>query len=424
MPGWLRTPWVETCHLSRGTNDLEPCSYYPWECCLLAIPLRENVTLTTPEIYKMARACQIAQHHHQIDTREPKQSSPLFHGLAWPTVLRRCWLFKPDDLRPLERSPLLLSPPSFTETYGSCQKILHYGTHSSVQLYTRPAVPSFQSPTVRKKPLVLQRHVVKIFRPSSNPSIVTAQRFEQALSSAISHPNVCRTRDVLLNERGEMCQVMDYCAGGDLNMLIATSPQRSLDVGAANCFFKQIARAVAFLHEHGIAHCDLKTENVLLTLNGAVKLADFGSAQWLGRGPDGEDSTKGEEGDEKGNQEDNRRCQPQSLTLSLSLSPIVQKTCYSPPRKFLGSIAYLPPEEFLAQNDLPDRRAGDVWAAGLIYMAMRCGRLLWRRASEDEDGGYRSYLEGRQHTRGYFPIEELGEVRILLPGVDTCEVYV
>ncbi|KAI9042292.1 serine/threonine protein kinase [Aspergillus affinis] len=354
-------------------------------------------------------------HHHEIDAREPQHSFSLFHGFNFPSILKRRWLFKSDDPNSLEHCPLLLPPLSFAEKYGSCQKILHYGTKSSVRLYARPDTSSIRSPALRHQQQVLQLHVVKIFRHSSNPSIIAAQRFEQALSSAISHPNVCRTRDVLLNERGEMCQVMDYCAGGDLNMLIATSPRRGLDVCAANCFFKQIIRAVAFLHEKGIAHCELKPENVLLTPNGAVKLADFGSAQWLGikTATGSKEGDEEEEEDEEEDEEMDRAMRPsRSQSLTLSLFPqTAQPPFYSPPRKILGSIAYLPPEEFRPQHGRPDRRVGDVWAAGLMYMVMRCGRLLWRTACENEDGGYRSYLHGRQQAEGYFPIEELGDVR-------------
>ncbi|KAH8432644.1 uncharacterized protein LDX57_010271 [Aspergillus melleus] len=363
----------------------------------------------------MIRPYKVPQHHHhEIDAREPQHSSSLFHGLTLPSILKRRWLFKSDDSNSLEHSPLLLPPPSFAKKYGSCQKILHYGIKSCVRLYARPATPSCQSPTLKNHPQVLQLHVVKIFRPSSNPSIVAAQRFEQALSSAISHPNVCLTRDVLLNERGEMCQVMEYCAGGDLSMLIATSPRRSLDVCAANCFFKQIIRAVAFLHEKGIAHCELKPENVLLTPNGAVKLADFGSAQWVGAKAAIGSKEDEVEGDNDEDEETDRILVPsrsRSLSWSLFLPRAAQRPYYSPPRKVCGSIAYLPPEEFRPQSDMPDRRVGDLWAAGLTYMAMRCGRLLWRMACEDEDGGYRAYLHGRQQAEGYFPIEELGDVR-------------
>lgn len=351
----------------------------------------------------------ISRHHHRIDSRQPKQSAPLFHNLTLPSFLKRCWLFKPDDLDPHEHLPLLLRPQSFAEKYGSCQEILHYGAQSSVRLYTLPGMSSSQSRHPRDQAPAFQHHVVKVFRPSSNPSIVAAQKIEQAISSALSHPNICRTRDVLLNERGEMCQIIDYCAGGNLNRLIATSPERSLDACAANCFFKQIMRAIVFLHDNGIAHCDLKMENVLLTPNGAVKVADFGSVQWYGTKMDGMESNETESEKENGI----CHCQSSSQPLvqfELQQPRAVQKTCCSPPRRTLGSIAYLPPEEFGPRREMQDYRIGDVWAAGLIYMAMRCGRLLWRMACEDEDGGYRSYLHCRQETGGYFPIEELGDV--------------
>lgn len=42
------------------------------------------------------------------------------------------------------------------------------------------------------------------------------------------------------------------------------------------CIFKQIAYGVKFLHEMGIAHKDLKPENVLIDGNGIAKLCDFG----------------------------------------------------------------------------------------------------------------------------------------------------
>jgi serine/threonine protein kinase len=113
-----------------------------------------------------------------------------------------------------------------------------------------------------------------------------------------------------------------------------------------------------------------------------VKLADFGSAVCLPRGDASDSDTEGE---------------------------VESVYSYSPPRKLLGTIPYIAPEE-LCEVQTFDPRAGDVWAAGLVYMAMRCRRLLWRMASEEEDGRYREYLVGRKGEDGYAPIEGLGEV--------------
>lgn len=148
-------------------------------------------------------------------------------------------------------------------------------------------------------------------------------------------------------------------------------------------------RALAYLHDRGLAHRDLKPENILLTVHGAVKLADFGSAVCLPASTSTSDSDTEAEG--KGE--------------VAGLGAVG----YSPPRKLLGTIPYIAPEE-LSEVQKFDPRAGDVWAAGLVYMAMRCRRLLWRIASEEEDTRYREYLVGRKGEEGYAPIEGLGEV--------------
>ena len=256
---------------------------------------------------------------------------------------------------------------SFTERYGRCKEILHYGSKSSVRLYAK-------KPESEWNPKTIQLHAVKVFRHSSRPIIVNHHDLEYFVSSSICHPNILRTTDVLHNERGDLCLVMDFCAGGDLHTLITRSGR--LDPSEADCFFKQIMRAVSFLHENGIVHHDLKTENILLTTNGAVKVADFGSAESL-------------EGDERS---------------WFSAIP-------RPPRKLSGTVPFIAPEMFKGFER--DPRAGDVWAAGLVYMAMRWGRLLWRIANEEEDGRYSEYIGSRLQRDGFAPIEALGQVSCL-----------
>ncbi|PWY77237.1 kinase-like protein [Aspergillus sclerotioniger CBS 115572] len=58
-----------------------------------------------------------------------------------------------------------------------------------------------------------------------------------------------------------------------------------------------------------------------------------------------------------------------------------------------------------------DPRAADIWAAGIVYLVMRMGRILWRNAVEDEDGRYAEYLRGRRSCEGYEGIEGLGSTQ-------------
>ncbi|KAE8379286.1 kinase-like domain-containing protein [Aspergillus bertholletiae] len=321
--------------------------------------------------------CTTHQHQLKLELPEHKPGLKLLSTWTFSNVLAGCWSPKEsadDEERQALLTPSSTAPSTLTERYGLSTNILHYGVHSSVRVYARKPSSAGASK---------QLHVVKIFRPSSDAHVRATQRFEQSLSLAVSHPNLLQTIDVLRNEHRETCLVMDYCAGGNLSTLISTTEDH-IDARQADCFFKQIMRAVTYLHDNAIAHCGLRTENILLTAHGAVKVADFGSAEWL------LDEVTDME------QAENR--------IRLQLSSL-----YSP-RKVRGSIPYLAPEEF-SNSAAVDPRAGDIWSAGLVYMAMRCGRLLWKIPCADEDGGYNMYLRGRQTYDGYPPIEALEQTR-------------
>jgi protein-serine/threonine kinase len=73
-----------------------------------------------------------------------------------------------------------------------------------------------------------------------------------------------------------------------------------------------------------------------------------------------------------------------------------------------GSAPYIAPEEYVEREF--DPRPLDVWACGVIYMAMRTGRHLWRVAKKDEDEFYEAYIRGRKSEEGYTPIETLHRV--------------
>jgi protein-serine/threonine kinase len=161
---------------------------------------------------------------------------------------------------------------------------------------------------------------------------------------------------------------MEYCAGGDLYTLILASGK--LDVMEADCFFKQLMCGVEYMHEMGVAHRDLKPENLLLTQNGSLKITDFGNGECF------------------------RMAWEKEAHLTAGLC---------------GSAPYIAPEEYTDKEF--DPRAVDVWATGVIYMAMRTGRHLWRMAKRDEDEFYERYLEGRKGEAGYEPIESLSRSR-------------
>ncbi|KXI94853.1 hypothetical protein ACS49_04410 [Bacillus cereus] len=123
------------------------------------------------------------------------------------------------------------------------------------------------------------------------------------------------------------------------------------------------------MHKMGVAHRDLKPENLLLTSEGTLKITDFGNAE----------------------------CFKMAWEDEVQLS-----------HGICGSSPYIAPEEY-TQKEF-DPRPIDVWACGVIYMAMRTGRQLWKLANV-EDEFFTTYLQKRKDAKGYEPIEGLKRAR-------------
>ena len=250
---------------------------------------------------------------------------------------------------------------SLVEKYGKCQEIVGRGAFGIVRI-SHKADP--------KDSKQEQLYAVKEFRrrPQENPKKYQKRlTSEFCISSSLRHPNVIHTLDLLQDAKGDYCEVMEYCAGGDLYTLVLAAT--TLSVQEADCYFKQLMRGVEYMHEMGVAHRDLKPENLLLTTHGALKITDFGNGECF------------------------RMAWEKEAHMTAGLC---------------GSAPYIAPEEYHGGEF--DPRAVDVWACGVIYMAMRTGRHLWRVARKDEDEFFASYLEGRKADDGYAPIESLHRV--------------
>ncbi len=67
-----------------------------------------------------------------------------------------------------------------------------------------------------------------------------------------------------------------------LRMLMNTKdgPSRTWSRGQVKGYLQQLFRGVAHCHAHGIVHCDLKPDNILITRTHVLKVADYGTAQF------------------------------------------------------------------------------------------------------------------------------------------------
>ena len=142
--------------------------------------------------------------------------------------------------------------------------------------------------------------------------------------------------------------VMEYCKNGELFDYI--SKKERLQEDEASSFFYQIINGVEYIHSKGIAHRDLKLENLLLTEDNTIKIIDFG------------------------------------LSHEFNGKDLLKTKC--------GSPSYASPE--LIAQPFYDGFKSDIWCCGIILYAMLCGYLPFD-GDEDKDGKdvlFKNIIEG------------------------------
>ncbi|HVT77386.1 MAG TPA: serine/threonine-protein kinase [Acidimicrobiales bacterium] len=114
----------------------------------------------------------------------------------------------------------------------------------------------------------------------ADPGLFQRYRREMQISRTLNHPNVQCSVDIG-ETRTEPYLVLEYVEGSNLRQAIRAR-EHKVSVELAIDWGKQIAAALAYLHEHGIVHRDLKPENILISTEGDLKVTDFGTAMMDG----------------------------------------------------------------------------------------------------------------------------------------------
>jgi eukaryotic-like serine/threonine-protein kinase len=106
--------------------------------------------------------------------------------------------------------------------------------------------------------------------------LVQRWRREVAITEGLDHPNLQCRLDVGAFHR-EPYLVLEYAPGGTLRQRLSAA-SGTLRLDQVTAWAWQMADGLAYLHDRGILHRDLKPENVYVTVDGAVKIGDFGAA--------------------------------------------------------------------------------------------------------------------------------------------------
>src|SRR4051794_15057495 len=179
-------------------------------------------------------------------------------------------------------------------------------------------------------------------RDVANP--IRERRFiqEARTASSLNHPGIVTIYDIF--HIGEApCIAMEYVEGQTLEQHLERGP---LELGRGLAWAVTIADALAKAHAAGIVHRDVKPSNIMITLDGQVKVLDFGLAK-LTEAPEASSP------DER-------------LTLD---------------DRIVGTPPYLSPEQALCEK--VDARS-DIFSLGAILYEMFTGKRPFERAANIE----------------------------------------
>ncbi|GAA5817096.1 hypothetical protein MFLAVUS_010636 [Mucor flavus] len=175
---------------------------------------------------------------------------------------------------------------------------------------------------------------------------------EFCIGSTLHHPNVIETLD-LVQEEENFYEIMEY-APNDLFNVVMSGMMSKEEVA---CCWRQLLNGVHYLHSMGIAHRDLKLDNLVLDQMGILKIIDFGCSTVF------------------------KYPFENSITLTKGV---------------FGSDPYIAPEQYVQQ--VYDPRLSDVWSCGIIFVCMTIKRFPWR-LPRNSDPAFRSFATNHNQQK-------------------------
>lgn len=116
---------------------------------------------------------------------------------------------------------------------------------------------------------------IKLFRPGLDSVARERLRREVRLGRELSHPRLVRMFE-LIEASDRLGVAMEWVPGGTLADRVSQGP---LEIGEIVHVARELLEALAYLHDRGVLHRDVKPSNVLLDAGGHIRLADFGLAR-------------------------------------------------------------------------------------------------------------------------------------------------
>lgn len=120
---------------------------------------------------------------------------------------------------------------------------------------------------------------LKVLHPGdASPESAARMMREAHILAALEHPGIVPVHDAGTLSDGRVYYAMKFVQGLRLDGYRETAPAESELLRV----FQKICEPAAFAHSHGVLHCDLKPENIMVGAFGEVLVMDWGVARLLG----------------------------------------------------------------------------------------------------------------------------------------------
>ena len=195
---------------------------------------------------------------------------------------------------------------------------------------------------------------IRAMKQITKSKIPNIEKFQNEIKilAMVDHPNIVRLFEVIEDDK-YFNLLQELCTGGELARKIQTTQLKEKEIAK---IFNQIMSAVAYCHDKGIVHRDLKLENILFASenpDAPVKIIDFGFSVLLGKNDINKD--KSQEND-------------------------LKKYGFKRMKSKVGTLYYISPEIIKGNYD----EKCDIWACGVILYILLGGYPPFNGSSDKE----------------------------------------